>query len=169
MLEIRPLEKALQREGFNCGVERIDNYLTKTALQEHKKYKMRVFVGTLPESFNIVGFYTLTFIVWALEEAQLDAAVKEKFAKTDKPVPAIYLAKLGVDQKHTKKGYGAQLMRDAFNRCIKIAENAAISTLTLQAIDEDKAKWYEKLGFQRFSPGSLDMVISLATLRQAAS
>ncbi len=165
MLNITPLDRSVNRGAFSCGVEKIDNYLKITSLQEHKKYKMRVFVGTKPATFDVVGFYTLTFIVWSLENVDPDVAAK--FTR-DGPVPAIYLAKLGVNEADAKQGYGTLLMKDAFNRCLVIAEHAAIPTLTLEAINEEKAKWYEKLGFKRFSPDSLRMVISLATLRQVA-
>ena len=158
-----PLDKSVNRGAFCCGEDRIDNYLKNTALQEHKKYKMRVFVGTKPTSFDVVGFYTLTFIVWKLDDALPEVVTK---FKTAGPVPAIYLAKLGVNKEDSGQGFGKLLMIDAFKRCVMIAEHAAIPTLTLEAIDEEKAAWYKKLGFVRFSPDSLRMVIPLATLRQ---
>jgi GNAT superfamily N-acetyltransferase len=161
---IAPLAKPHDRAGFDCGVAKIDNYLTITALQEQKKNLMRVFVATEPESVRVVGFYTLTFIVWTPEQVEGDA--RHKFVKSGAAMPTIYLPKIGVRQTDAGKGCGRLLMRDAFQRSVAIADHAAISTLTLEAIDEEKAGWYESLGFQRFADGDLRMAISRKTLRQ---
>jgi GNAT superfamily N-acetyltransferase len=161
---IAPLAKPHNRAGFDCGVAKIDNYLTLTALQEQKKNLMRVFVATKPDCDHVVGFYTLTFIVWTPEQVEGD--VRDKFVKSGAAMPTIYLPKIGVRQAESGKGCGSLLMRDAFKRSIAIADHAAISTLTLEAIDEEKAGWYESLGFQRFAEGDLRMAISLKTLRQ---
>ena len=163
---IAPLAKSHDRAGFDCGVVKIDNYLTITALQEQKKNLMRVFVATNPDCPRVIGFYTLTFIVWTPE--QVEGEAQHKFIKSGAAMPTIYLPKIGVRLADSGNGCGRQLMRDAFQRSIAIADHAAISTLTLEAIDEEKAGWYESLGFQRFAPGDLRMAISLKTLRQMA-
>lgn len=161
---IAPLAKPHDRGGFVCGVAKIDNYLTLTALQEQKKNLMRVFVATRPDCNQVVGFYTLTFIVWTPEDVEGD--VRDKFVKSGAAMPTIYLPKIGVRKSEAGKGCGSHLMQDAFKRSIAIADHAAISTLTLEAIDEEKAGWNESLGFRRFVEGDLRMAISLKTLRQ---
>ena len=163
-LEIRPLDKQHVLGAFCCGVDRIDNYLKLTSWKEHKAHKIRIFAATRPGQTAVVGFYSLTFIVWGTDMAE--AAVAKKFDAFGS-VPAIYLAKLGVHKDEAKQGVGTRLMKDAFEKCLAIAHYAGIPTMTLEAIDEEKAKWYEFLGLQRFRPDSLEMVIALATLRKA--
>lgn len=98
----------------------------------------------------------------------MPAGTANKFEKLGTG-PSIYLAKLGVTEAAAKQGIGAQLMRDAFNHTLRISEHAGISTLTLEAISEEKAVWYEKLGLIRFEPGDLRMAIPLATIRKSVS
>jgi hypothetical protein len=164
-LEIRPLDKEHVLGAFSCGVLKIDNYLKQTAWKEHKAHKIRVFAATRPGQRTVCGYYSMTFIVW-----QTDLAAGAAAAKFEKAgiVPAIYLAKLGVNQDDSSKGIGTSLMMDAFKRGLAIAHHAGIPTLTLEAIDEEKAKWYSKLGMERFQPESLQMVIALSTLRKAS-
>lgn len=165
-IEIRPLDKLHDLAGFECGVERIDNYLTKTAWREHKTHKIRVFAATLPGSQVVVGYYSLTFIVWTDES--IGEKVRTKFVSSGAAVPAIYLPKIGVRETHAKTGIGSALVKNAFERSLLIADNAAIGTLTLDAIDPAKAVWYASLGFVPFAEGDLKMVISLNNLRKAA-
>lgn len=165
-IEIKPLEKIHSLGAFSCGEQRIDNYLKFTSKKEHKSHKIRIFVATKPANFTVCGYYSLTFIVWKTEEFPVTEKVARKFEK-DGAVPAIYLAKLGVNTDDSHQGIGSALMKDAFKRCLTISEHAGIPTLTLEAINEEKAKWYEHLGFERFAPERLEMVIALSTLRKA--
>lgn len=165
MLDIRPLDRQHGLGAFSCGEDRIDNYLRLNAWKEQKAHRMRVFAVTIKGELTVVGYYSLTFIVWNEEVVETERA-KSKLTRSGAAIPAIYLAKLGVTDGHKRQGIGEALVRDAFIRSIAIANNAAISTLTLDAISEAKAKWYEKLGFERFAPDDLKMVISLATLRK---
>jgi len=140
------------------------------AWKEHKNYKMRVFVATKDGSADAVGFYTLTFISWIIDDSvSAKVGAKLNSFREGAAVPAIYLAKLGVCESEKKQGFGARLVSDAFQRCVRIADEAHISTLTLEAIHEERAGWYERLGFERFGPGDLRMAISLSVLRGASN
>lgn len=165
-IDIRAYDRTHVRDGFACGVERIDNYFDQNAWKEQKAHKIRVFCATLPDSQLVVGYYSLTFVVWT-DEGIADA-LKPKFVKSGLAVPAIYLPKLGVRETHAGKGIGRLLVRDAFQRSLAIADNAAIGTLCLDAIDTEKADWYQGLGFEPFADGDLRMVMPLNVLRKAA-
>jgi len=166
-VDIKPLDRNHGLRAFSCGEARIDNYLKNNSWKEHKNYKIRIFVATIPEQTEVIGYYSFTFIAWTIDE-KMPIGTTKKFERIG-TVPAIYLAKLGVTEASAKQGIGAQLMRDAFNRTLRISEHAGISTLTLEAISEEKAVWYEKLGLVRFEPGDLRMAIPLATIRKSVS
>lgn len=75
---------------------------------------------------------------------------------------------IGVHRDHDKQGIGRLLMLDAFNRTLVIAENAGTYGLTLDAVDEDVAGYYEaKYDFERFADGGLEMFLPLGTMREA--
>lgn len=161
-LRVRPLDQNHNLKLFSCGNSRIDNYLKLSARKEHKNYKARVFVGTLDDSFDAVGYYTLVLASHAPTEVSSEA--KEKFQSV-RSVPSIYLPKLGVATSESKKGIGQLLLKDALKRCLIISENAGAYALTLDAIDEEKARWYHKFGFEFFVEGELKMFIALKTVR----
>ena len=73
---IRPLDKTHNLGAFDCGVDKITNYLKHTAWKEHKNYKIRVFVAS-DESNIALGYYSLTYIVWAQEN--ISELVVKKF------------------------------------------------------------------------------------------
>ena len=163
-LRVRALDKSHNLKPFDCDNERINNYFRNNSRKDHKAYKTRVFVGTLDDSFDAIGFYTLVLASHSPEQVSDEA--KEKFGQV-KAVPSIYLPKLGVTKSECRKGVGQLLLRDALKRCLSISENAGAYALTLDAIDAEKAKWYHKFGFQFFVEGELKMFIALKTVRQA--
>lgn len=160
------MDRTHKLPGFSCGETRIDNYLKNNAWKDHKNYKLRIFCATAPGTPEVIGYYSMTFVVWVPDQG-VSAEMIEKFDSTRDLIPAIYLAKLGVLESVGGQGVGTQLMADAFKRSLAISEHAGISTLTLDAIDQEKAEWYERRNLKRFSPGDLRMAISLATLRKA--
>jgi hypothetical protein len=61
------LVKYQQGSIFSCGDVRIDNYLKNNSGQDHSKYKLGIFTARLPSELVVIGFYSLTFIVWKNE------------------------------------------------------------------------------------------------------
>lgn len=56
-------------------------------------------------------------------------------------------------------------MTDALARVAAIAHNAGTYALTLDAIDQDAAGYYEgKFDFRRFTPGGLKMFLAVPTI-----
>lgn len=108
-----------------------------------------------------MGFYSLCA---STLEANTIFGLK-KFGR--KPIPAIYLAMVGVTKDHAGNGLGTYLMRDAFKRTLNVAENAGAYCLWLQAVDEEKAGFYERRQFERITDGKLDMFIAINTIRDA--
>jgi len=167
-IEIRPLDKQHVVGAFSCGEPRIDNYLAKgTAWREQRRAVIRVYCATVPGSQDVVGYYSLTFIAWDHESAK--DVVEPKHAGAATAQPAVYLPKVGVCEASAHQGIGQQLIMHAFEKSIEIADRAAVTTLTLHAIHEERAHWYERLGFVQFEPGdpAWAMGISLAKIRQA--
>lgn len=110
-------------------------------------------------SSHVVGFYSLVTSV--LEPKRI--LKLPKFGS--RPIPAIYLAMLGVTEEHSGNGLGQALMYDAFERAALIADNAGAYCLWLQAVDDRTVGYYEKLQFQKIEQGGRDMYIPIETIR----
>lgn len=85
-------------------------------------------------------------------------------------IPTIYLAGIGVVEPEARQGIGAALMLDAFEKAAAIADLAGTACMTLDAVDEKRAQWYEKLQFKRFdltADKKIRMFIPLATILDA--
>lgn len=138
----KPLDKSFDREAFDCGVDRLNEYLKKFALQNQKKNAARTYVVTNSSS-KILGCYTLVFGSVAPDD------VPEKIASGlgRYPIPVILLARLAVDQSEKGKGLGGLLMRDALLRAVQASDIAGLRTVMVQAKDESAKNFYQKLGF----------------------
>lgn len=138
----KPLDKSFDREAFDCGVEALNEYLKKFALQNQKKDAARTYVVT-DSSRKILGYYTLVFGSAATDD------VPERIASGlgRYPIPVILLARLAVDQSEKGKGLGGVLMRDALLRALRASDIAGLRAVMVQAKDESAKKFYQKLGF----------------------
>ena len=104
------LTKDHDRDTFDCGVQALNDYLKKYALQNQKKHAARTYVAT--RANRIVGYYSLAYGAVSLEEAPL----RVKSGLPRHPIPVILLARLAVDSTEQGQGLGAALLKDALLR-----------------------------------------------------
>lgn len=121
---------------------------------------MRVFVAC-PEGSDIVaGFYSLCL-------SRLEPRTFMNIGYGKRPIPAVYLPMIGVDEAHARKGLGTALMADAFSRTLVIADNAGAYCLWLDAVDAETAAFYAGLDFRPITEGELRMYIPVQTISDA--
>lgn len=154
-IKIEPLGPDHVREQFDCGNPAINAHFLSEALSAHETYHARAFVAVEPGSLVAIGFYCLTMR-------------HLKGGRAPGYIPAIYLPMIGVCTTHQRQGIGERLIVDAFDRSVRVSEDAGAQFLWLNSIDEQKLSYYESLGFARVKRGRLEMWISLQTLRAAA-
>jgi predicted N-acetyltransferase YhbS len=63
------------------------------------------------------------------------------------PVPLALIARLAVDQKEKGRGLGSALMKDAFLRVLRAANELGCRAVVVHAKDEQAKAFYEKCGF----------------------
>ena len=127
-----------------CELELCDFFRDHAELH-HNDYSARVHVALYDT--EVVGYY------WLIAQSHLAG----KFSSELEPkfdriffAPCVYLGMLAVrwDLQGNKIGYA--LMMHAFGQTLKVAEYVGLYALTLEAINESKAKTYAKWNFQRF-------------------
>lgn len=167
-VEIGPLGPHHDRGDFLCGADFIDRFFAKRCLEAHGLYKVRAYVATEPGCTQALGFYTLSLASLKPDDTSPDEA-HAKFGTW--AIPLVYLGQIGVHRPFQNgRGIGSAMMYDAFERTLEIAELAGTFGLALDAIDEQRAEWYEGLAFQRFDveqDGRIKMICPLSTIRAA--
>lgn len=164
---IEPLGEHHDRGVFKCGEKFIDSFFAKRSLNFHQLYKARAYVATRVECTIAVGFYTLSLTSLATNDSPEEATAKYGTWA----VPLVYLGQIGVHEEYQHGGgIGSTMMFHAFEQTLAIAEMAGTYGLMLDALDEERAKWYEGLGFKAFdveADGRIKMVCPLGTIRAA--
>ncbi|HET9459136.1 MAG TPA: hypothetical protein VFO51_04060 [Sphingomicrobium sp.] len=116
---------------------------------------------------TVLGFYSL--VISSLVPMTITGRIGRKFGKK-REIPAVYLAAVATHEEHEKAGVGAALMLDALKRTLEIADRAGTACMTLDAVDEKLAKWYEKLEFERFGKagdGKIQMYLPIWKIEDA--
>ena len=147
-LVIEPLGSVHNRQGFQCGVEALDNYLKKQAKQDVKRRISRVFVATTevnPE--NIIGYYTLSTL--SIELSHLPADLAHKLPRH--PIPAALIGRLACAIDVKGNGVGKMLLMDALKRTLAVSTEIAIYAMVVDAIDEQAAGFYKQYGFEQLA------------------
>lgn len=163
MLKITTLEKEHDRSLFDCGKEALNLFLRNIARQHIVKGISKTFVLIEDTAqTEILGFFTLAFCEIVV------AKLPHKYAKKYPPkAPGAKLARLAVDKKFQRKGYGSIMMMNAIERILMISEHVGIIGFFVDAKDEQAKKYYEQFGFIPLPDNHLELFIPLETLRQA--
>lgn len=152
----------MDRAAFCCGEPELDAFFRVHALDHHDGHKARVTVGL--HDGKVVGFYWLIAQSFPLNKVSAEA--EHLFAHLG-ATPCVYLGMLGTQQDRQGNGIGKTMMLHAMRQTLAIAERLGVYALTLEAINERRARQYERWGFAYCVEGALDMYIALPTIRKA--
>ena len=163
MLRIESINRDHDRSRFDCGNDKLNQYLKRIARQHLNKGISRTFVlidDNIPT--EILGFFTLAFCEIIIEK------LPRKYAKKyPSRAPAAKLARLAVAKKRQRQGFGAYMMINAIERIISVSENLGIIGFFVDAKSSEAKAYYEQFGFIPLSDNPLELFLPLDTLRQA--
>ena len=135
------LNKTHNIRNFDCGSQKLNEYLKKYAFQNQKKNISNTFVAQ--KGGKVVGYYTLTF--GSVDKTNLPSSVKRNLPNYQ--IPVMVLARLAVDKNEKNKGLGKGMLRDAVLRTIQASEIAGIKAIMVQAKDDNAKSFYKKFDF----------------------
>jgi GNAT superfamily N-acetyltransferase len=150
-------------EGFDCGREERNRYLSRYAWQNQQAGAAQTYVGMVNEV--IVGYSSLTVGHVILEDAP--ERLKKGLAKH--PVPIMLLARLAVDLRWQGLGVGKTLLRDAMQRTLQAAEIAGIRAFALHARDGEARRFYEHFDFIPSPTDPMHLFVMLKDVRRIIS
>jgi len=146
-------------DAFDCGVEELNLYLRKFALNNQNANAARTYVARAEDTGKIAGFYTLAYSSVSVG----DSPERLKKGLARHPIPVMLLARLAIDTAYQGMGFGAGLLLDAFQRTLQAAEIGGLRALVVDAKDEKASAFYERYDFTSFgasNPNRLYVLIS---------
>jgi GNAT superfamily N-acetyltransferase len=155
----------LQREDptdqFRCGVEELDLWLRRRAWPNEAAGSSRTFLTHEVGERDIAGYYAI-----AATSVVHDDVPSRLRRNTPDPIPAVLLARLAVDLRFQGQGVGASLVRDAIVRCVAAATQIGIKVMVVDALTDNAAHFYQRIGFTQFPPNSRTHLAKIQDLRQ---
>ena len=159
--EVVPLAPAHHTAEFCCGRNQLDVYIKKWALLNQQEDMGRTFVLVRSGETKVCGYYTIS----NSKVAKASLPLEEQFS-ANYPVPTVLIAKLAVDKGEQGKGLGEYLLMDALKRCQKLADQAALRGIEVDAIDDEAERFYLQYGFKRLTDKPLHLYLSLRIVRK---
>ena len=145
---------------FSCGNLDLDKFLRKYALINDQNGYGKTFI--LEDGGQLVGFFTLCSSSINFEEFPVNNAhLLPRY-----PIPCIRIARLAVQKESQGKGYGRELLRQAFLRILNVATTVGVRLIVVDAKESSKS-FYEKYGFAHLKNNKLTYYLLLDTLVEA--
>ena len=160
-----PLRGKHRLEGFECGEDALNAWLTRYAGHAEAAGSARVFV-TADDDAQVAGYYALT----AGEVRAADATVRLlKGQPPGRSVPVLILARLAIDRRLQGRGVGRSLLQDALLRCSNVAESVGVRAIVVNAIGSGARAFYERFGFESSPTDPLQLILLMKDLRRFLS
>lgn len=160
MQSIQLDKKRHERQNFDFGVEALNNYLKLMANQHSIKDNSRTYLLEDSKNANqIIGFYTLTMV-----SIDLSLLPKNLQKKHHNNYSAGLIARLAVDKRYAKKGFGAWLLVDALKKLLMASDTVGFPMIVVDA-KEGSSTFYEQFGFTPFIDEENKLFISVADVR----
>ncbi len=175
MIRLEALTGHHDRSGFDCGVDALDAWLKRTALQHQGMGISRTFVA-VPEddasalnfqhdgyadvhADSILGFYALASAFVLIEE------LPPEFGKRyPRQIPVTRLGRLAIRIDMQGQGLGRLLLADAVNRARTAAQVVGSAGVFVDAKDEKAAQFYQHYGFKPCSALASPQTLSSAVV-----
>jgi ribosomal protein S18 acetylase RimI-like enzyme len=127
--------------SFYCGVDQLEVFLKKYALQSQASHASRSYVSL--KNNKIAGYYTLSY--GSISSDKTPKRISKGMGRY--PIPIMVLARLAVDLDFQKMGLGESLLKDAFKRTINASEIAGLRAMFVVAKNKKAYTFYKKYGF----------------------
>lgn len=146
------------RQGFDCGVRALNEYLQRYAEQHRRKGISAAYV--LVDSADVstvLGYYTLS----AAEVDVTQLAAEDRRRLPRYPVPCFRMGRLAVRLDQRGRGMGKLLVGCAVDRCLKAREQVAAYAMIVDAKDDAAKRFYERFGFTALTGEGLTLYLPL--------
>ena len=146
-------------EGFDCGSGALNDWLVQRALRNQSSGTSRTWVVVEVGTGQVVAFY-------ASSTASILRSSAPKRIGRNQPeeMPAVLLARMGVDSRHQSRGLGAALLKHFMLKAVEVAQSVGVRVLLIHAKDDNAKSFYEHYGFVESPLDPLVMMMLLTDL-----
>lgn len=156
------------RDGFDCGVDRLNNYLKLSAKKQQKDDMIRVYVVVEEGSTRILGYHAINVGRMNVDELERRPRGTPKHGE----IPVLFLGQVAVDKASQGTGLGDILMYHVFEKACNVSEMAGCHAIILDVISDGgeeafarRRAWYENFGFTSFSSNPARMFLVMKQAR----
>lgn len=160
-LTIQILTREHKRDGFDCGVPALNEFLQRHARQNQERNISRTYVATRLDDLRVVGFYSLTSS--AIRYERLPEPARRRLPRY--PIPVVHLGRLATDVSMRGQGVGSVLLLHAFERVLQVADIIGIHAIEVTAKDDTARAFYQKFGFRSLPDNDLNLFLPVDTIR----
>ncbi len=148
------------REQFDSGEAVLDEWLRRYAGQNRRRDTAATWV--IADASDVVVAYA-SIAMTGIDRSAAPAALAKG---APDPVPALLLGRLAVDHRHTGLGIGTALAGHVLATAAELNETAACRAVVVTALNSKARAWWERLGFNLFSPRAdrLDLYLLTADI-----
>ncbi len=158
-IRIERLSKAHVRDAFDCGEPSLDLFIRSIARQHDDRGLGRTFVAVREGSPVVLGYYTLAVGKVAFEH------VPEARKLPRIPIPVVLLGRLAVDRTAQGAGLGETLLMHALWRTLRIADQAGVYAVEVDAVSEPAVRFYRRYGFTPLLDDTRHLYLPMKVIR----
>jgi GNAT superfamily N-acetyltransferase len=156
---LESLARQHPRKQFDCGEERVNDWLATKALQNQEKH-LSVTKVLLDDAGATAGYYTLA--TGQVDFGDLPAEVAKRLPR--RRLPVAVLAWLGVSSAHQGKGLGGRLLAQALRDCYEAGQTFAFVAVLLDCINDAAKAFYQRWDFEELPGQPYRLFLSAARL-----
>lgn len=149
-----PLTDSHDFSDFRCGKPSLDEWLSDMALHNQSANYTRTFV-VRGAKMHVRAYYALC----AGMILRKDMPRSQRSHGTPNEIPIALLARLAVHEELHGHGIGKALLANALRNAASASQAVAFRAVVVDALDEDAARFYRKLGFQPTKISPLKLIL----------
>lgn len=155
-----PLNDGHRLDTFRCTEPELENWLKQRARKNQQDGATRCFVAC--DDQTVIGYYALA--AGSVLHAQAPGNIRRNMPD---PIPMVVLGRLAVHAEYQGRGLGADLLKDAVLRSLRLSREMGIRALLCHAINEDARRFYLHHGFVESPDEPMTLMLNLAKLASA--
>ena len=161
--ESSQLEDGHSVDGFDCGKDSLNNWLSDQAHRAHSGGHARVQVWTPLGEPKVCAYYAIC----PTEVVRADDGVPGSMAGGYSRISGFLIARLALDRSIHGNGYGEQLLLDALGVAVAAAEISGGRVIVVDALDDDAQNFYAKYHFVPVKNRERRLVMKVSTAVRA--